>query len=165
MVKSKGRCRLSPIVLMAVFVFLVLGGCADTYYGAMEKVGVHKRDIMVDRVESARDAQKDAQEQFQSALMQFDAVVKLKETDLKKAYDKLNEELEQSRDAADTVSSRIAKVEAVADALFEEWGPSLICTKTRSYVDRAVSSWKKPRYATRQCFPACIRQKKVWSRC
>ena len=47
---------------------LLIAGCGNPYYGAMEKVGVHKRDIMVDRVESARDAQQDAQEQFKSAL-------------------------------------------------------------------------------------------------
>ena len=68
-------------------VLLLIAGCGNPYYGAMEKVGVHKRDIMVNRVESARDAQQDAQEQFKSALEQFDSVVSLEETDLKKAYD------------------------------------------------------------------------------
>lgn len=104
---------------------LMLSGCADTYYGAMEKVGVHKRDIMIDRVENARDAQEEAQEQFKSALEQFNAVVQLKDTDLKRAYDKLNAEYEGSRDAADNVSARIDKVEAVAGALFDEWQAEL----------------------------------------
>lgn len=104
---------------------LMLSGCADTYYGAMEKVGVHKRDIMIDRVENARDAQEDAQEQFKSALEQFNAVVQLKDTDLKRAYDKLNAEYEASRNAADNVSLRIDKVEDVAGALFEEWESEL----------------------------------------
>ena len=52
-------------VLKAVVLFFALAAlssCSNTYYGAMEKVGVHKRDIMVDRVESARNAQEDAQE-------------------------------------------------------------------------------------------------------
>ena len=51
-----------------IFALLVLSGCASTYYDAMEKVGYHKRDILVDRVESARDAQSEAQDQFRSAL-------------------------------------------------------------------------------------------------
>ncbi|KPK35247.1 MAG: DNA repair protein, partial [Nitrospira bacterium SG8_35_1] len=62
----------------AVFVFLPLvfgmfltGGCQKAYYSTMEKFGVHKRDIMVDRVEEARDSQQEAKEQFQSALEQF----------------------------------------------------------------------------------------------
>ncbi|MCK5069006.1 MAG: DUF2959 domain-containing protein [Desulfocapsa sp.] len=105
----------------AVFLLSFVTGCSSTYYGAMEKVGVHKRDILVDRVEEGRDAQADAQEQFKSALEQFDSVVKLEETDLKKAYDKLNKEYEKSKGAADNVSTRIDKIESVANALFKEW--------------------------------------------
>lgn len=101
--------------------FILIGGCSNTYYSAMEKVGVHKRDIMVDRVESARNAQQDAQEQFKSALEQFASVVSLKETDLKKAYDRLNDEYEDCVSVAETVSARIDKVESVSEDLFDEW--------------------------------------------
>ena len=106
-------------------VILLLAGCSDTYYGAMEKVGIHKRDIMVDRVADARDSQAEAQEQFKSALDQFNSVVTLKETDLKKAYDRLNKEYEACSDAAGDVSARIEKVEAVSEALFREWQDEL----------------------------------------
>lgn len=106
-------------------VILLLAGCSSTYYGAMEKVGIHKRDIMVDRVADARDSQAEAQEQFKSALDQFNSVVTLKETDLKKAYDRLNKEYEACSDAASDVSARIEKVEAVSDALFREWQDEL----------------------------------------
>ncbi|MFT5770182.1 MAG: hypothetical protein ACI9H8_002167 [Lysobacterales bacterium] len=34
-----------------------LAGCASTYYKAMDSIGFEKRDILVDRVEDARDAQ------------------------------------------------------------------------------------------------------------
>ncbi len=108
-------------VFLAVVLLLALSGCASTYYGAMEKVGVHKRDILVDRVEAGRDSQAAAQKQFQSALEEFDSVVKLQETDLKKAYDRLNKEYEKSSDAAREVSTRIEKIESVAEALFKEW--------------------------------------------
>lgn len=107
--------------LLFAVLLAVLAGCGNPYYGAMEKVGVHKRDIMVDRVENARDAQQDAQEQFKSALEQFDSVVSLKETDLKKAYDQLNDEYEECVAIAAKVSDRIDKVEAVSEALFDEW--------------------------------------------
>ncbi|MGI9536908.1 MAG: DUF2959 domain-containing protein [Desulfocapsaceae bacterium] len=102
-------------------VLLLVTGCGNPYYGAMEKVGIHKRDIMVDRVESARDVQQDAQEQFKSALEQFDSVVSLEETDLKKAYDRLNNEYEDCVAIAEKVSDRIDSVESVSDALFDEW--------------------------------------------
>lgn len=62
----------------------------------LEKVGIHKRDILVDRVEAARDAQSEASEQFKSALEQFSAVVRIENTDLKNAYEKLNTEYEDS---------------------------------------------------------------------
>ena len=117
----------SPFLLLCCCMFFLVFsiGCSSTYYGAMEKVGVHKRDILVDRVEAGRDSQEDAQKQFQSALEQFDSIVKLEETDLKKAYDKLNKEYEKSKGAADEVSSRIGKIESVADALFKEWKTEL----------------------------------------
>lgn len=114
------------VVFFCFCIFLLsLTACSSTYYGAMEKVGIHKRDILVDRVEAGRDSQEDAQKQFQSALEQFDSIVKLEETDLKKAYDKLNGEYEKSKDAAEEVSSRIGKIESVADALFKEWKSEL----------------------------------------
>jgi len=118
----RSSIKLAGVFVLAVF---VLAGCAQTYYGAMEKAGIHKRDIMVDRVEDARDVQGEAQEQFKSALEQFDSIVKLKETDLKKAYDRLNSEYEESEEIAEKVSGRIEKVESVADALFDEWEEEL----------------------------------------
>lgn len=114
------------LTVFALAFLLFLGcGCSKTYYSAMEKVGIYKRDIMVDRVEDARDSQADAQEQFKSALEQFDSVVKLEETDLKKAYDRLNSEYERCNDAAEEVSDRIEKVESVAEDLFDEWKTEL----------------------------------------
>jgi len=101
--------------------FVLIGGCSSVYYNAWEKVGVHKRDIMVDRVEAARNSQQSAQKQFKSALEQFGSVVSLKETDLKKAYDRLNGEYEECVAAADQVSSRIDSIESVSEALFSEW--------------------------------------------
>lgn len=116
-----------PVLLVFFCVLLIsaLTSCSSAYYGAMEKVGVHKRDILVDRVEAGRDSQADAQEQFKSALEQFDSIVKLEETDLKKAYDKLNKEYEKSRGAADEVTERIDSIESVAAALFREWKAEL----------------------------------------
>ena len=95
------------LILIAVFLGPFFGGCSKAYYGAMEKVGIHKRDILVDRVEGARDAQSEAQEQFKSALEQFGTVIHIKDSNLKKAYEKLNAEYEDSEEAAKKVSDRI----------------------------------------------------------
>jgi hypothetical protein len=114
-------------VLMALVFFA--GGCSKAYYGAMEKMGIHKRDILVDRVENARDAQSEAQSQFKDALEQFGAVVKIESTDLKNEYEKLNAEYEASEKAAKNVSDRIDKVESVAEDLFAEWEEELTLYK------------------------------------
>lgn len=113
------------IALLSVVFSLLVGGCSGTYYTAMEKIGVHKRDILVDRVEQARDSQADAQEQFKSALEEFESVINLKESDLKIAYDRVNSAYERSDQAAVEVSERIKKVEGVAEALFDEWKQEL----------------------------------------
>lgn len=104
-----------------VAAIIVLSGCATVKYNALEKVGIHKRDILVDSVEDTRDAQKDAQEQFQDALERFGQVIKVEDSDLKDAYDRLNDEYEDSVEAAEEVSDEIDDVEAVASDLFEEW--------------------------------------------
>lgn len=99
----------------------LLGGCQSAYYGAMEKVGYHKRDIMVDRVTDAKDSQEEAQKQFSSALEEMQALLNHDGGDLKKTYNKAKDEYELSQAAADEVSHRIDKVEDVANALFNEW--------------------------------------------
>ena len=117
------KLKLFSTVMMG-FVLLIIS-CSTVYYGAMEKVGVHKRDILVDRVEDARDSQTEAQTQFKSALEEFASVVQMPDTELKMAYEKMDRAYEDSKEAAEAVISRINKVESVADALFVEWKKEL----------------------------------------
>ena len=100
-------------------------GCQTVYYGAMEKFGVEKREILVDRVEEARDDQEDAKEQFLTALEQFKAVTNFDGGELEQVYNRLNREYERSKARADDVRSSINKVEDVANALFREWEAEL----------------------------------------
>ncbi len=116
---------MKSLIILVLSAVVSLSGCTSAYYNTMEKVGIHKRDILVDRVESAQEAQVDAQEQFKSALDQFASVIQLEETNLKKAFEQLNEEYEESESSATEVSDRIDKVESVADALFDEWREEL----------------------------------------
>ncbi|RDV24186.1 DUF2959 domain-containing protein [Alteromonas aestuariivivens] len=104
---------------------LTLGGCQSAYYAAWEQVGVEKRDILVDRVEEAKESQEDAQEQFSSALEEFSSLINYDGGELERVYNRLNDQYEDSRAAADEVSSRIDKIESVAEALFEEWNEEL----------------------------------------
>jgi hypothetical protein len=91
------------------------------YYGAMEKLGVHKRDIMMDRVKEARTSQQEAKEQFLTAMEQFKGLVDFQGGDLEREYNKLNATLQRSERAAAAVRDRIRAVEDVSQALFREW--------------------------------------------
>jgi hypothetical protein len=104
---------------------LSLVACSSTYYKAMDSIGFEKRDILVDRVEEARDAQDDAAGQFASALDQFRSVVTVDGGDLEKVYDRLSGEFEDSEARAEEVSVRIDSIEKVAGDLFEEWTEEL----------------------------------------
>lgn len=104
---------------------LFVAGCESTYYSAMERVGIEKRDILVDRVEEARDSQEEAQEQFASALEQYSALLKFDGGDLQDIYETMSDEYEASHDAASDVSGRIDAIEDVAEALFDEWREEL----------------------------------------
>ena len=91
------------------------------YYKTMEAFGKEKRDILVDRVEGARDAQEAAKEQFQSALDKFTSVVKVPSGELEKKYNQLQSEYDRCQARSNEVSSRIDDVENVSEDLFDEW--------------------------------------------
>jgi len=111
--------------VIATAVMGLMFGCESTYYKTMETIGYHKRDIMVDRVEDARDAQEEAKAQFESALEKFSSVLGFGGGNLEEKYDQLKAEYEQSVIKADAVRNRIAAVEDVAEDLFAEWQQEL----------------------------------------
>ena len=104
-----------------ILALAALTSCSSAYYGAMEKLGVHKRDIMVDRVKEARDTQQETKKQFLSAMEQFKSVVNFKGGNLEKEYEKLKDTLDESEAKAEDVRDRISSVEDVSEALFSEW--------------------------------------------
>jgi len=106
-------------------ILLFAAGCQSLYYGTMEKFGKYKRDILVDRVKDARDAQQQTKEQFASALDKFRSVVNVKGGKLQEKYDLLKSELDKSESKASAVKKRINDVEDVAQALFDEWTKEL----------------------------------------
>ncbi len=118
--------KINLLHLVAILALLIqISACSQAYYGTLEKVGIHKRDILVDRVEAAKGSQEAAKEQFQSALEEFSSVVEFDGGDLEELYERLNKELEKSQARADDVKHRIDKVEEVSKALFVEWKQEL----------------------------------------
>lgn len=112
-------------IAWATALLLTGAGCSSVYYGTLEKFGYAKRDLLVDRVEEARQAQDAAKAQFSSALEHFLAVTKVDGGDLQRKYDALNREFARSEARAQAVRDRIDAIEDVADALFREWKSEL----------------------------------------
>ena len=113
-----------------------------------EKFGVHKRDLLKENVEEARDDQKKAAEQFKDALTRLKELYGLEGGDLEKTYDKLKADFDKSESRANAVRERVQKVETVAGDLFKEWEKEISTMESSSL---AASSREKLR-ATRQKF-------------
>lgn len=113
-----------PTALL-VSLALAATGCKSAYYGTLEQFGKHKRDLLVERVEDARDDQQEAKESFQSALERFSALTGFEGGELQKAYATLSDEYERCSDEAQDVEERIRSVEEVAGDLFDEWEEEL----------------------------------------
>ncbi|KTG24593.1 DNA repair protein [Idiomarina sp. WRN-38] len=104
---------------------VALTACQSAYYGTMEKFGVEKRDILVDRVDDARDSQTEAQQEFRSAFERLDEMLNIEGGELEKTYNALNDDYESSKAAAEDVRDRIDAVDDVAQDLFDEWSEEL----------------------------------------
>lgn len=108
-------------LILALSVALALTGCQTVYYGALEKFGIEKRDVLVDRVEDARNQQTETKETFTDALEAFTALSNYEGGELEATYDKLSDAYNASKREAERVADRIDAVEKAADALFAEW--------------------------------------------
>jgi hypothetical protein len=100
---------------------LLLAGCRSAYYAAYEKFGIHKRDLLKERVVEARDEQKEAGEQFKDALTRLKELYAFEGGKLEKAYNDLKSEYDECAEKAESVRKRIRSMEKVADDLFVEW--------------------------------------------
>ncbi len=149
-----------PIWIPTVTILIFLMGCSSAYYGTMEKLGYHKRDLMVDRVESAKDAQEDAKEQFKSALEKFSSVLKVDGGKLEEKYEQLKTAYDESNDRAETVRDRIEAVEDVSEALFDEWQTELDQYSSDSLRRSSASKLKQTRRQYTQLIGAMKRAEK-----
>lgn len=113
------------MTLLTLGSVLVLSGCSSVDYAIREKFGQHKREILVDRVENAKDSQEAAKNEFVNALTQFKAVTGYQGGELEARYDELKSTFDDCNERAQDVRERIAAVEDVAGALFREWKQEL----------------------------------------
>lgn len=83
------------------------------------------RELLVDRVEAARDSQQEGAEQFRDALSEFKAVVDLPDSDLERQYTRIDKAYQRSQDAADEIHTRVDRVVAASNRLLKEWRTEL----------------------------------------
>lgn len=83
------------------------------------------RDVLVDRVEDARDSQQEAAEEFRDALTEFKAVVNMPETELERQYNNLNSAFKRSKKAAEEINDRVDRVVTASNRLLDEWRTEL----------------------------------------
>ena len=140
-----------------ISLIVLLPACSSMYYGGLEKIGIAKRQVMVHRVEKARDTQEETKEQFKTALEQFTAITNFDGGELETVYNKLNDEYEASVNQAKKVGKRIADIEDVSEALFEEWNEEIEqyssaslrrssktqLTSTQRQYDKLISAMKR----------------------
>lgn len=104
---------------------LVLTGCASAKYSALEQVGIHKRDILVDDVEDARDSQEETREELVSAYEELSTLIGHDGGELERQYDRLSKQVERAQDATDDLDDHLAAIDRVSSDLFEEWETEL----------------------------------------
>lgn len=120
-------CSLTCVTLAASLGLTAVGcgsvqkAARNTTYSAYELVGVEKRDLLKRRVDDARDEQKEAGEEFTSALDRLKALTGYDGGDLEKEYRSLASAYEAANEEASDVKKSIEGVETVASDLFEEW--------------------------------------------
>lgn len=130
------RADLSLLLAVAV----AASGCnvvdrlRDAGFDTLEKVGMERRELLVRRVDKARESQVDAKEEFADALEEFKALVGYDGAELEKAYRKAADAYDDADASAAEVRERIEKVDRVAESLFREW-------------DAEIAEYRDPGYA------------------
>jgi len=110
--------------ILLILLVLSLTACETTQnikYGALEKVGIHKRDILVDHIKSTSKTQAQAKEEFKTAYQQLSELVAIDDNGLEQKYNKLKRAVDNSESRTAELKNRISKVDQVANDLFKEW--------------------------------------------
>ena len=117
---------------IAVVAWLVFGGSGFSLPSgsllpdlSIDRLWMEPRDLLVDRVGDARDAQQATIEEFQTAMEKFKAVTGFDGGELEAQYERLNGAYERSAERAAEIGGRIDKVTAAANTLLDEWRDEL----------------------------------------
>lgn len=100
-------------------------GCDGGVDLGIDRLWKEPRDLLVDRVEGARDAQEETVEQFRSAMEEFKEVTGFSGGDLEEKFDRLNSAFTKSEASANDINDRVDKVVAATNRLLDEWSDEL----------------------------------------
>lgn len=115
-------------LFLSFFIIMSLSACGTAQkvkYSTLEKVGIHKRDILVDRIKDTNETQQDAKEEFKSAYDELADLIDTNDRGLEKKYARMADAVSDSEDKANELDQRIKSVNAVATDLFNEWEEEL----------------------------------------
>ncbi|MDH3533493.1 MAG: DUF2959 domain-containing protein [Gammaproteobacteria bacterium] len=124
--KSRGFCNSPRLVLgLPCILLLAIAGCSSVKYSALEKVGIHKRDLLVDNVEEARDAQTETREQLLTAYEELSALIGYEGGELEQKYERLSKQVERARRETEDLDEHLSDIDRVSEDLFVEWETEL----------------------------------------
>lgn len=109
----------------------------------LDRLWKEPRDVLVDRVEDARDSQREAAKEFHDALSEFKAVVGLPDAALEKQYNRLNDAYKRSDKAASDIGKRVDRVVGASNRLLDEWRDEL-----KQYNDPALKRLAQEQFDT-----------------
>jgi ElaB/YqjD/DUF883 family membrane-anchored ribosome-binding protein len=122
-VKTISTILLRPASLAVVLI--AVAGCRSAYYSAWETFGKHKRDLLRDQVESTRNEQEKAKEEFKDALTRLKELTGFEGGKLEEAYRGVEKDYKRCKDRSDSINEHIAKIKQIANDLFTEWQKEL----------------------------------------
>lgn len=141
--------------MRSVFAVMVLGclaACQSAYFGASENFGFYAQDVLADRVEASKEAQRQAKDSFQAAADYLPAIIHYAGGDLKEIYLETYRHYSLAKSDAKLVRERVQDVENVAEDLFQEW-----VDKIKGYSDLSLQASNQRRlYKTRRLFASTM---------
>jgi len=110
------------VAAVLVYVFLIfIVGCGNAYKAS----GQYKRELLLNRIEKARQCHDQAREQFEVVLANYTSIIDGKGGDIRTKYNKLNRECKRAESIDEDMSKRIKEVEKVGKPLFRDWEDEL----------------------------------------
>lgn len=133
---------LHPLILITLF---GVCGCYNVNYAVKEKFGIHKRDILISTIESAKIKQNNASDQFQSALDSLMQIYQINAGELEQKYALFYKEFEESKSKAGALKDGIKRANRVAKDLFAEWEREITEIQSTSLRTKSRSKFQTTR--------------------